>query len=454
MLNRTRRTALLSAGAVALAGIGGIATSQSATAAPGCQVDYVVSGQWGGQYQGSVTVTNLGPAVTSWTVGWTFADGQQVNQLWNGTASQSGAAVTVTNAPYNGTLGTDASTSFGFIGTWGTQNTVPTAFTLNGTPCTGSVTTPEPTPDPTDEPTAEPTVEPTEEPTTDPGPVDPAPTGGLYVDTDTQAYDAWTSASGTDKQLLEKIALTPQTVWVGDWASADETRQMVSDHTGRALAAGQTTSLAIYAIPGRDCGNHSGGGVATSEYARWIDTVASGIQGSPLIVLEPDGLAMLGDCDGQGDRVGYLKHAAQKLTEAGGRVFIDIGHSGWHSPAKAADLLNQVGFAHAEGFALNTSNYQTTADSKAYGEQISALTGGASYVIDTSRNGNGSNGEWCNPRGRALGEQPRLVEDGSNLAALLWVKLPGESDGACNGGPGAGQWWQDMALELARNASW
>lgn len=58
------------------------------------------------------------------------------------------------------------------------------------------------------------------------------------------------------------------------------------------------------------------------------------------------------------------------------------------------------------------------------------------------------------PRGRALGDPPRAVDDGTHLDALLWVKLPGESDGSCNGGPPAGQWWQDVALELARNASW
>ena len=114
-----------------------------------------------------------------------------------------------------------------------------------------------------------------------------------------------------------------------------------------------------------------------------------------------------------------------------------------------------MGLGDAVGFALNTSNYRTTAESRAYGEQVAALLGGdVSFVVDTSRNGNGSNGEWCNPRGRALGDQPGAVDDGTHLDALLWVKLPGESDGSCNGGPPAGQWWQEVALELARNASW
>ncbi|WP_036969716.1 glycoside hydrolase family 6 protein [Promicromonospora kroppenstedtii] len=276
----------------------------------------------------------------------------------------------------------------------------------------------------------------------------------FYVDTHTQAYAAWEAASGTDKDLLAKIALTPQSYWVGSWADADRSRDEVVDYTGRAADAGATGVLTVYAIPGRDCGNHSGGGVPESEYARWVDTVASGIEGNPVVILEPDALAQLGDCDGQGDRVGYLRYAAASLTEAGARVYVDAGHSGWLSPAEAARRLQLIGFSDAVGFALNTSNYQTTAATQAYAEEVSSQVGGRPYVIDTSRNGNGSNGEWCNPRGRALGERPRFVDDATALDALLWVKLPGESDGACNGGPAAGAWWQEIALELAANASW
>ncbi len=36
--------------------------------------------------------------------------------------------------------------------------------------------------------------------------------------------------------------------------------------------------------------------------------------------------------------------------------------------------------------------------------------------------------------------------------SFLWIKHPGESDGTCDGGPGAGQWFMDYALELVRDA--
>ena len=38
------------------------------------------------------------------------------------------------------------------------------------------------------------------------------------------------------------------------------------------------------------------------------------------------------------------------------------------------------------------------------------------------------------------------------MDAYLWVKTPGESDGTCNGGPRAGQWWPEYALGLSRTA--
>ncbi|GEK20246.1 glycoside hydrolase family 6 protein [Cellulomonas xylanilytica] len=451
MPTRRSATALLAAAAIAVGGLTAAATA--AQAAPGCKVEYKITNQWGGGFGADVTITNLGDPISSWTVGWTYGSGQKITQLWNGTATQSGSTVSVASLSYNGSLGTNGKANFGFNGSWSGSNAIPASFTVNGTACTGTTPTQTQTPTPTQTQNPTPTVTATPTPTpTQTTP--PQPAGNFYVDPTTQAYRAWQAAGGSDKALLEKIALTPQAYWVGNWADASHARTEVADYTGRAVAAGKTPMLVVYAIPGRDCGSYSGGGVAESAYAAWIDTVASGIQGRPYVVLEPDALAQLGDCNGQGDRIGFLKYAAKALTLKGARVYIDAGHSGWLPVSTAVSRLNQVGFEYAVGFALNTSNYQTTSASKSYGQQISQQLGGKRFVIDTSRNGNGSNGEWCNPSGRALGEKPTLVNDGSGLDALLWVKLPGESDGTCNGGPSAGAWFQSMALELARNAKW
>ncbi|WP_315094446.1 cellulase family glycosylhydrolase [uncultured Cellulomonas sp.] len=149
MAQRSRVTAWLSAALLTMTGVGAVAVS-SAQAAAGCKVDYAVTNQWGEGFGANVTLTNLGDPLDSWTVGWTFPSGQRITQAWNGTATQSGSAVTVRSMGYNGSVRTGGTASFGFNGSWGGANAVPTQFTVNGVTCTGSATaTPTPTPTPT-----------------------------------------------------------------------------------------------------------------------------------------------------------------------------------------------------------------------------------------------------------------------------------------------------------------
>jgi len=65
-----------------------------------------------------VTVSNTGSSsISDWTVKWTFPNGQSIGNLWNGTLAQSGSSETVKNAPYNGSIAGNGSTSFGFVST-------------------------------------------------------------------------------------------------------------------------------------------------------------------------------------------------------------------------------------------------------------------------------------------------------------------------------------------------
>jgi poly(hydroxyalkanoate) depolymerase family esterase len=92
----------------------------------GCSATYTIASQWNTGFQTNITVTNGSTARSSWKVSWTFGAGQTITQLWNGTATQSGSSVSVTNASFNGSLGAGASTSFGFTGTWSGSNPIPT----------------------------------------------------------------------------------------------------------------------------------------------------------------------------------------------------------------------------------------------------------------------------------------------------------------------------------------
>ncbi|MBV9384684.1 MAG: cellulose binding domain-containing protein [Streptosporangiaceae bacterium] len=104
----------------------------------GCAVHYAVSSSWPGGFGASVTITNkAATAVSGWTLTWTWpASGEAVASGWNGTYSQSGANVTVTNASWNSQLpASGGSVSIGFNGSDTGQDPPPVAFYLNGSIC-------------------------------------------------------------------------------------------------------------------------------------------------------------------------------------------------------------------------------------------------------------------------------------------------------------------------------
>ncbi|WP_433436030.1 glycoside hydrolase family 6 protein [Nonomuraea sp. CA-141351] len=103
------------------------------TGPSGCAATYKVTSQWQGSFQGEVTVKNTGSSpISGWKVGWTFPNGQTISQLWNGNLSGSGT-VTVTNLNWNGALTAGATTTFGFVASWSSQNGIPSPVT-----CTAS----------------------------------------------------------------------------------------------------------------------------------------------------------------------------------------------------------------------------------------------------------------------------------------------------------------------------
>ena len=227
------------------------------------------------------------------------------------------------------------------------------------------------------------------------------------------------------------------------------------------------------------------------------------------------------------DRFAQLNAAVDRLNEQPGvSVYLDGTHSRWLGAGDAAHRLVHAGVQRAAGFYLNVSNFQATEHLAKYGSWISGCIAFANnadeggwrlghydwcasqyfpanvddfstwgltdawyasnlgtavptthFVIDTSRNGQGrwvppaglpagDPQDWCNPPDRGLGIRPTAATGDPLIDAYLWVKIPGESDGACNRwappgstdplrgvmDPPAGAWFPDLALELARNA--
>lgn len=265
--------------------------------------------------------------------------------------------------------------------------------------------------------------------------------------------DAWRRSRPDDAALMDRIAQQPTVTWIGSW-NVDIGRD-VRSAVGRITGARALPVFVAYNIPHRDCGSYSGGGARDANaYRQWVRSFASGLGGKPaVVILEPDALAGM-TCLSQQlqeERVELIKGAVAEFRSRGAQVYIDAGHARWVPADAMAQRLSRAGVAQATGFSLNISNFLGNAVNIAYGEAISRRIGGKHFIIDTSRNGAGGSvgGNWCNPSGQTIGTAPTGQTGNRLVDAFLWVKVPGESDGTCGGGPRAGQWWAEYALALA-----
>ncbi|WP_433295674.1 glycoside hydrolase family 6 protein [Actinoplanes sp. CA-030573] len=282
----------------------------------------------------------------------------------------------------------------------------------------------------------------------DSAPAVPAPAGGdplsrthgLFADPGLPAA-RWVAAHPADPRaaaIRTAVSSRPMAHWFTGTSDAD-VGLAVANYTRSAEAAGRLPVLVAYNLPGRDaCGAESAGGAAgPSAYRQWIAAFAAGIHDRPaIVILEPDALGDFG-CMSRAqidDRLALLNAATRTLAGYAPNTwtYLDAGHADWTGPATMAGRLRAAGIAQVRGFAVNVSNYIGTTESRRYAARLrAALHRPAAYVIDTGRNGNGGNGQWCNPGGRRLGR----ISTADPAALELWIANPGNSDGRCGVAP-------------------
>lgn len=286
------------------------------------------------------------------------------------------------------------------------------------------------------------------------------------------------SGDRQDAALIAETEAIPRAVWFNSGTPAQVEAQARLTMVG-AAAEHAVPVLVAYDIPGRDCAQYSAGGALDeADYEAWISGLARGIgNGKAIVILEPDALGNMPSGCGlsssvypftDSERIAELQYAVSALEQDPGvSVYLDGTHSAWQSVGTITQRLLEANVQDAQGFFLNVSNYQPTAELLDYGTWISdciAMVTDSSnadydtpsacasqyypatqsdfstwdlttqwyaqnmgnavatthFVIDTSRNGDGPNNmqEYANPPY----DQP--ASDISTLASGNWCNPP------------------------------
>jgi endoglucanase len=202
-------------------------------------------------------------------------------------------------------------------------------------------------------------------------------------------------------------------------------------------------------------------------FRRRVDEMAQAIENRPaVLLLELDAIgsskcmankgslpAWEADLKYEADAFGALPHTV---------VYIEGGYSDGNSPAYTAKALNASGVGDVRGFYTNDTHLNWTINEVNWANQVSAMTNGAHYIVNTSENGNGplvpknrvkhGNEDLCNPPGRGLGPLDTTQTGFPFADAFMWTHPPGNSSG-CGGGPPGGVFWPTKAIGLASRAN-
>jgi hypothetical protein len=128
------RGGLVAAGAMALILALTLAMAAPAHAAGTVTCSYTFVA-WPGGFSANVSIANNGPAISGWTVRWTFGSPTTNIQAWSAIMSERNALeVSATNMSWNGVIPTGTVTSFGWSAR-AVSTAAPANLTINGIAC-------------------------------------------------------------------------------------------------------------------------------------------------------------------------------------------------------------------------------------------------------------------------------------------------------------------------------
>jgi len=107
--------------------------SPTLTPNPNCQVTYAIPNRFPNGFEGALTIKNNGTTATnSWRLMWTFADGQVIQNGFNGVFTQVGPNVTVDSLAWNAVIQPGVTLAVpGFLASWNNvTNSIPNVTCL------------------------------------------------------------------------------------------------------------------------------------------------------------------------------------------------------------------------------------------------------------------------------------------------------------------------------------
>jgi len=302
-----------------------------------------------------------------------------------------------------------------------------------------------------------------------PGASDPLVGASFFVDPESEAAHA-----ALQNPALNVIAREPGTARFGSFSFGKNGVPDIATAVSRYLSRAQVQSpgtvplLATYRIVHGLCGHASDSPADAASYHNFIEGFAQGI-GSyrAVLFLEMDSIITM-PClsrHGKAVREHELRDAINILTANCPHlvIYLDAGAADALSARAAAKYLRASGVAKIQGFFLNATHFDWTSHEIRYGNQISRLTGGKHFVVNTGENGEGplrprdivhsGNEVLCNPPGRGLGPLPTATTGYAKADMFAWTSNPGESGGSCvAGAPPTGAYWPAYAAMLVQDA--
>ena len=292
----------------------------------------------------------------------------------------------------------------------------------------------------------------------------------LYVNPNSSAAQ-WIQQNPTDPdvQYIHQIAIQPTFNWLG-YDNTQTSEQNQSNVYNKVLsylksAAGLLCGFSVYGIPNRDNGGPSSGGAPDqATYNDWLGAIGAAILafGCPkvLIVFEADALGFAYQMAQNGNyaQYGIIQEGISILTK-NPNSFIYIDVSMWNYPDATAMIaamqfmINSDKLSGIRGVCFGTSSYNTDQMDAEFANAFLAAFPGLRYITDTGRNGKGPApaGQYANIPGMALGAIPNSQTPTDIFDGNVWVKPPGESDAAVNGGPNPGVFFPSYAVSLVQN---